>query len=69
MISKERGEDKAEGASDVIVYKVDVPANRWVWGRVSQPGGRDAQGGRQDQWKNKKNKKSIREGEIIIKYH
>lgn len=29
MISKERGEDKAEGASDVIVYKVDVPANRY----------------------------------------
>ncbi|XP_072042150.1 phenylalanine--tRNA ligase beta subunit-like [Amphiura filiformis] len=29
MISKERGEDKAEGASDVIVYKIDVPANRY----------------------------------------
>ena len=28
MISKEQGEDKAEGASDVIVYRVEVPANR-----------------------------------------
>ena len=32
MISKKQGGDKAEGASsDVIVYKVDIPANRWVY--------------------------------------
>ncbi|XP_071805710.1 phenylalanine--tRNA ligase beta subunit-like [Asterias amurensis] len=29
MISKEQGADKAEGASDVVIYKVDVPANRY----------------------------------------
>lgn len=30
MITKEQGEDKAETASDKVVYKIDVPANRWV---------------------------------------
>ena len=30
MISKEQGADKAEGASDVVIYKVEVPANRSV---------------------------------------
>lgn len=35
MISKEQGADKAEGASDVVIYKVDVPANRCVCPRAS----------------------------------
>lgn len=30
MISKEQGKDKAESASDKIIYKIDVPANRYV---------------------------------------
>ena len=30
MISKEQGEEKASDASDEIIYKVDVPANRSV---------------------------------------
>ncbi|XP_036276722.1 phenylalanine--tRNA ligase beta subunit isoform X2 [Pipistrellus kuhlii] len=29
IISKEQGNEKAEGASDVILYKIDVPANRY----------------------------------------
>lgn len=29
LISKEKGDDKASGASDVILYKIDVPANRY----------------------------------------
>ncbi|MBN3295699.1 phenylalanine--tRNA ligase beta subunit [Amia ocellicauda] len=29
IISKEQGNTKAEGASDVILYKIDVPANRY----------------------------------------
>ncbi|XP_038061645.1 phenylalanine--tRNA ligase beta subunit-like [Patiria miniata] len=29
MISKEQGAEKAEGASDVVIYKVDIPANRY----------------------------------------
>lgn len=29
IISKEQGDVKAEGASDVILYKIDVPANRY----------------------------------------
>ncbi|XP_006637645.1 phenylalanine--tRNA ligase beta subunit [Lepisosteus oculatus] len=29
IISKEQGNVKAEGASDVILYKIDVPANRY----------------------------------------
>ncbi|XP_022085574.1 phenylalanine--tRNA ligase beta subunit-like [Acanthaster planci] len=29
MISKEQGAEKAEGASDVVIYKVEVPANRY----------------------------------------
>ncbi|ERE86542.1 phenylalanyl-tRNA synthetase beta chain isoform 2 [Cricetulus griseus] len=29
IISKEQGNVKAEGASDVVLYKVDVPANRY----------------------------------------
>eukprot|EP00057_Strongylocentrotus_purpuratus_P013914 XP_011668388.1 PREDICTED: phenylalanine--tRNA ligase beta subunit [Strongylocentrotus purpuratus] len=29
MIEKEQGTDKAEGASDVVIYKIDVPANRY----------------------------------------
>nr|XP_033815551.1 phenylalanine--tRNA ligase beta subunit [Geotrypetes seraphini] len=29
IISKERGDTKAEGASDVILFKIDVPANRY----------------------------------------
>lgn len=29
MISKEQGTDKAEGFSDVIIFKIDVPANRY----------------------------------------
>ncbi|XP_074047372.1 phenylalanine--tRNA ligase beta subunit isoform X2 [Macrotis lagotis] len=29
IISKEQGDEKAEGASDVILYKIDVPANRY----------------------------------------
>uniref|UniRef100_A0A8B9HE34 Phenylalanine--tRNA ligase beta subunit n=1 Tax=Astyanax mexicanus TaxID=7994 RepID=A0A8B9HE34_ASTMX len=29
IISREQGDQKAEGASDVILYKIDVPANRY----------------------------------------
>ncbi|XP_065138273.1 phenylalanine--tRNA ligase beta subunit [Paramisgurnus dabryanus] len=29
IISREQGGEKAEGASDVILYKIDVPANRY----------------------------------------
>ena len=29
MIAKERGEDQAETASDKVIYKIDVPANRY----------------------------------------
>ncbi|XP_062832643.1 phenylalanine--tRNA ligase beta subunit isoform X2 [Anolis carolinensis] len=29
IISKEKGDGKAEGASDVILFKIDVPANRY----------------------------------------
>lgn len=29
IISREQGDDKAEGASDVVLYKIDVPANRY----------------------------------------
>uniref|UniRef100_A0A9L0R4T1 Phenylalanine--tRNA ligase beta subunit n=1 Tax=Equus caballus TaxID=9796 RepID=A0A9L0R4T1_HORSE len=29
IISKEQGDKKAEGASDVVLYKIDVPANRY----------------------------------------
>ncbi|XP_067102292.1 phenylalanine--tRNA ligase beta subunit [Osmerus mordax] len=29
IISREQGDAKAEGASDVILYKIDVPANRY----------------------------------------
>lgn len=28
MIAKEQGEDKAKTASDKVIYKIDVPANR-----------------------------------------
>lgn len=30
MICKEQGTDKAEGASEVIIFKIDVPANRFA---------------------------------------
>ncbi|XP_027961099.1 phenylalanine--tRNA ligase beta subunit isoform X2 [Eumetopias jubatus] len=29
IISKEQGNEKAEGASDVVLYKIDIPANRY----------------------------------------
>ncbi|XP_043848385.1 phenylalanine--tRNA ligase beta subunit [Dromiciops gliroides] len=29
IISKEQGDERAEGASDIILYKIDVPANRY----------------------------------------
>ncbi|NWR87610.1 SYFB ligase, partial [Furnarius figulus] len=29
IITKEKGEEKAKGASDVVLYKIDVPANRY----------------------------------------
>uniref|UniRef100_A0A8D1FY77 Phenylalanine--tRNA ligase beta subunit n=1 Tax=Sus scrofa TaxID=9823 RepID=A0A8D1FY77_PIG len=29
IISKEQGNEKAQGASDVVLYKIDVPANRY----------------------------------------
>uniref|UniRef100_A0A673I034 Phenylalanine--tRNA ligase beta subunit n=1 Tax=Sinocyclocheilus rhinocerous TaxID=307959 RepID=A0A673I034_9TELE len=29
IISREQGDEKAEGASDVVLYKIDVPANRY----------------------------------------
>ena len=28
MIAKEQGSDKAEGASESVIFKIDVPANR-----------------------------------------
>ena len=30
MICKEQGADKAEGASETLIFKIDVPANRFV---------------------------------------
>ncbi|XP_056420882.1 phenylalanine--tRNA ligase beta subunit [Hyla sarda] len=29
ILSKEKGDDKVEGASDVVLFKIDVPANRY----------------------------------------
>ncbi|XP_056094557.1 phenylalanine--tRNA ligase beta subunit [Rhinichthys klamathensis goyatoka] len=29
ILSREQGDEKAEGASDVVLYKIDVPANRY----------------------------------------
>uniref|UniRef100_A0A4X2L9U8 Phenylalanine--tRNA ligase beta subunit B1 domain-containing protein n=1 Tax=Vombatus ursinus TaxID=29139 RepID=A0A4X2L9U8_VOMUR len=29
ILSKEQGDERAEGSSDVILYKTDVPANRY----------------------------------------
>lgn len=29
MISKEQGADKTEGASEEIIYRIDIPANRY----------------------------------------
>ena len=29
IISREQGDSKAAGASDIILYKIDVPANRY----------------------------------------
>ena len=29
MIAKEQGEDKAEGASEQVIFKIEVPANRY----------------------------------------
>ena len=29
MITKEQGKEQAENASDKIIYKIDVPANRY----------------------------------------
>ncbi|XP_071479166.1 phenylalanine--tRNA ligase beta subunit-like [Diadema antillarum] len=29
MMEKEQGSDKAEGLSDIVIYKIDVPANRY----------------------------------------
>lgn len=28
MVAKEKGEDKAKGISDNVIYKIEVPANR-----------------------------------------
>ena len=30
QIAKEQGVDKAQGASDSVIYKIDVPANRYL---------------------------------------
>ena len=30
MIAKEQGSEKAAGASDSVIYKIDVPANRYT---------------------------------------
>ena len=30
MLAKEQGEDKAKGASETVIYKIEVPANRLV---------------------------------------
>ena len=29
MISREQGDERASAASDVVLYKIDVPANRY----------------------------------------
>jgi phenylalanyl-tRNA synthetase beta chain len=29
MLAREQGEDKAKDASDTIIYKIDIPANRY----------------------------------------
>ncbi|KAG0430666.1 hypothetical protein HPB47_022484 [Ixodes persulcatus] len=29
MLSKERGEDKSEGASEEVIFRIDIPANRY----------------------------------------
>ena len=31
MITKEKGEEQAENASDKVIYKIDVPANRYLY--------------------------------------
>ena len=30
MIAKEQGAEKAVGASETLIFKIDVPANRFV---------------------------------------
>ena len=30
MLVREQGEDKGQDASDIVIYKVEVPANRCV---------------------------------------
>ena len=30
MVAKEQGLEKAEGASETLIFKIDVPANRFV---------------------------------------
>ena len=30
MITKEKGEEQAENASDKVIYKIDVPANMYL---------------------------------------
>ena len=29
MVAKEKGQEKAEGSSDLVIYKIEVPANRY----------------------------------------
>ncbi len=29
MVAKEKGQEKAEGISDHVIYKIEVPANRY----------------------------------------
>ena len=40
MIAKERGSEKAEGASEHQIFKIDIPANRsvfWLLQACGQP--------------------------------
>ena len=30
MVAKEKGQEKAEGTSDHVIYKIEVPANRYT---------------------------------------
>ena len=36
LVAREQGQDKAKGASDVVLFKVEVPANRYLGKKCHQ---------------------------------
>lgn len=33
MLIREQGDAKGQNASDLVIYRIEVPANRWVWSK------------------------------------